>query len=303
MVHNVEMMARLPFGQGKIGLKYPLTSPEAEQAFAESLDGFVEPLTVRNTAGCVDERTVLSLADGTDDPEALKNRVEYQLPGGLYLATTKALVAADATATRDATSFTDAYRKVTDVMNQLGYEDGGHAGCGASKCVRDSVASQLPMADLMATLPVLSSVDERTRQVLELNARTKADRFANGFYDDWSNEWHEAHLRETVPHNFASLRDDPDDHETHGHYASGALIISDPASGFAKNRFNAETGRMAFAYTPAIATEVAGRLAVSDEERERIILAFGDDAASVFNNLVARDLPVFAEHAAVQSAA
>jgi hypothetical protein len=297
-VDDVILAAHLPFGRGEIGKKHPLQTPEEKIEFARQLQPSIRPLTIHNTADCVEDRPMIALADGTTDPDELARRVTYQLPGGLALAFTKAAVGADAAYLRDARDFKDAYIKTVDLLAALGYRDSAHNDCGADKVVEESVAHDLSEDQLMVALPALTAVNERTGYYIARNWETKRQRLGDGFYGGWDPAFHVAYVSERFPDNSSIVAEDPTDHATNGHHASGAAIIQKPGYGFAKTDFYNRTGRMAFGMTPNIPVEIIHKLAGSEEERARIALELqGVDPQQVFNNLVVEGFPAFAKAA------
>jgi hypothetical protein len=298
MQTNTQLAAYLPFGEGKIGISHALTSDEERAEFAESLTGFKRAITKANTADCVDDRFTLSFADGTTDLTIIRNRIVPQLAGGEGLALTKALVAADATVVKGAKDMTSAYLMVADLLDKLGEEDGGHAVCGASKFVEGSVAARIEEDSLLTVASALTSADDDARRFFDANVQTMWRRLEDGFYGTWSASWHEGYLADTVPHNFATLRGDENDHETHGHHASGLNAIRQTGFGFAKNEFIERTGKEAFGYTAWKADQLANSLGVDDEERYRIRLGFAIDSPAVLNKLVIKGFPAFLDQAA-----
>jgi hypothetical protein len=104
---TINQVAQLGFASGKVGQRYPLVT--------DDLRANIVALTKPNTADCGDERLTVSMADGTNDPTLIRNRVAPQLFGGLGLATTKALVAANAVVIRDAKDMWGAYLTVSQL--------------------------------------------------------------------------------------------------------------------------------------------------------------------------------------------
>src|SRR5271165_3650456 len=135
-----ELITRLPIGDGIIGHEFGKDDPILGTQLAEH----TKPISrkYKKTAFCPDGRLMLGLADGTTDPEVLRQIVTHQLLGGLGLATTKAAVASDLLIVRDATSFTNAYETIYDFLYKINYRDGGHASCGASASVEGSVEKE-----------------------------------------------------------------------------------------------------------------------------------------------------------------
>jgi len=297
---SVVLAARLPFGIGKVGERYPLVNDAEIQEFAEQLGSYIRPLTITNTADCVDDRPTIALGDGTNDPETLESRITYQLAGGLGLALTKAAVGADAAYLRDSKNFQEAYLTTVEQMTRYGFTESGHKDCGASKAVEKSVVNELNEADLLATVPALTHADDYTAYYIERNWQTKRQKLEDGFYGAWSNTWHEGFLSDKFAQNFSILAENPNDEDTHGHDASGVLVIQTDGMGFAKNMFTRETGRMAFADTPSMIPKLAElikALGGSEEERGRISVELGVDPAQVLNGLVVKDFPAFVKAA------
>ncbi len=299
---QVNYAAGLPFGHGKIGALNQLVLPEERIEFASALSVCTLPITDPTTGDCVDGRGTIAFANGVNDPAVLANRVVAQYPGGLYLAVTKAAVAADLAILRDSKNITGAYLAITEVMDKLGYHDGGHANCGASTLVQESVASEISDESIDMTLPVLVTNVQNARLYVRLNKNIKQKRLNDGYYGTWSHTWHEGHLYDTVPQNFATLEVDPDDHEFHGHKERAAYSISTPDYGFAKNKFIAMTGgQQSFAVTTRSADtmieRIISQIVGSPEERSRLRLELGIDTAQVLNELVLKGLPVFTEAA------
>jgi hypothetical protein len=296
---SATFVAGLPFGEGKIGISPALKGQEEYDAFAQALGDCTVPLTVTNTADCVDGRRTIALGNGINDDAILEQRVAPQLPGGLVLAVTKAAVGADIAILRDAKGFKDAYLKMYDVLTALGYEDGGHKGCGASGGVESSVTKHIDDDPLFQTVSLLTPVDDSTANLVRLGLYTKQKRLAEGFYGDWSSEWHEGFLMDKVPHNFSIL--EADHTETHGHRELATYTVTSDGFGFAKNRFISRTGQQAFGETIATAdkltSDIIAQIGGSAEERARLRLEFAVDTPQVFNGLAVKGMPVFAEAA------
>lgn len=300
MTTQVKRIAYLPFGVGLIGGAGSWATDEEE--YAAQLSRAVRPLSCANTADCVDERPTVELGDGTRDVSQLEGRIVPQLPGGLGLAVTKAAVAADLAAIRDTANFKQAYEAMSNLLDRLGYEDGGHADCGASKGVEASVATEIDKASMLAVLPAVCADRSDMTALLDTNLRTKRRRLHDGYYGAWDNRWHEGYLAARYPRNFSILAVDHNDKLTHGHHAQAVLLVKRPGMGFAKNSFVRTTGRQAFADTLAFADDltagIAARLGGSLEERTRFRLELGADPLGVLNILVAEGMPVYADAAA-----
>ena len=294
VVTDPRLIAHIAWATGKIGVGHELTTPAEQAEFAHALAENTHPLTITNAADCIDERRTLRLASmNHDDPELLEARVISQLPGGTYLASTKAAVAAGAEVVRGAHSFEDAYNKIEAVLDGMGYEDAGHRACGASAMVEQSVSRGFDVPTMFETIQVLNPLRAEDQQLLEENEQRKQRLLVEGFYGEWTASAHEARLQERVPHNFSLLQDDPSDQETHGHHASGVYFPPE-GQGLAKNALIAQTGREAFAYSAAFAARLARDLAGTAEERQRLYLAFLDDALQVSGQLVAGADPAHA---------
>jgi hypothetical protein len=112
---TINQVAQLGFASGKVGQRYPLVTDDLRAEFVREESANIVALTKPNTADCGDERLTVSMADGTNDPTLIRNRVAPQLFGGLGLATTKALVAANAVVIRDAKDMWGAYLTVSQL--------------------------------------------------------------------------------------------------------------------------------------------------------------------------------------------
>lgn len=291
---QVSQVAELSFARGKVGQRYQLENDEQKADFASNLAAHSVPLTKHNTADCGDERDTVRLADGTTDPATLRERIVPQLFGGLGLATTKALLAADSPIVRDARTFSQAYQTVSELLAELGQEDGGHEDCGASKSVEASVANAIESQLLVPSVQLLVPSYEASTGWLEKNSSSKDARLQSGFYGGWDPQNHYDYLAQKFPQNFSYLKGDEADHETHGHNGSGIFVISQENVGFAKNDFIEDTGRQAFAVTAAKMVEMAQLLDPTEEGRMRIILGYVDDTLHVGAGIVTKDMPVFA---------
>ena len=291
----VTQIAEISFGRGHVGEKFPLTTDEAKTNFAAQLHSHEAPLTKTNTADCGDERPTVSLADGTTDPDVLRKRVAPQLFGGLGLATTKALVAANAAIVSDAENIWDAYLLVSNLLQQMGEEDGGHEGCGAAASVEASVANAINHELLLPGVSLFVGESAETDALLRKNTDTKQARLHAGFYAAWDPAKHVEHLTRNFPQNFSYLQGDPNDILTHGHNGSGIFVITNENVGFEKNAFAEDTaGQQAFAVTLPKMRELAYKLGVNDEERQRILIGFADDTLHVGAGIVTSGMPVFA---------
>ena len=289
----VSQIAKMSFARGNVGQRHPLTDEGQKLEFANSLALCTQPITKANTADCGDERRTLRLADGTTDVTFLKQRVVSQLFGGLGLATTKALIAADSPLVKDARSFTQAYMTVSEMLFRLGQEDAAHEDCGASKSVEASVANAIELASLAPSVGLLLPTYNSDSGWLEKNTRTKQARLEDGFYGDWNPQNHQDYVSGKFPQNFSYLEGDEFDPETHGHNGSGVYIVQQPGKGLAKNEFIEATGKQSFAVTAPKMIELAELLDPTKEGRMRILLGFVDDTFHVGAGIVTKDMPVF----------
>ena len=288
--HPVTSLTKLRFGAGNVGTGHHLEG-ERQERLLEALGRFTyrAPSGVWLPIDCMDDRPLTGLGDGTKDPEVLAARQAFQLPGGGVLAATKALVAADATILRGEKSMKSAFRKMYGVFKELGIPDGAHAGCGASIHCEGSIAHPIDAEMLTDTFVSLGAERaEISPQLADLKIN-KTQRLQAGFYADWDPEWHRAYTLEQDPANFAYLQEKLDD--VHGHYGAGAYLVP-KGSYFAKNHFVAETGEMRFALTFGAADALARIFSGTEQERQRISLAFRDDAFNVTNRIVAVGLEI-----------
>lgn len=296
IINDVQEVGRIVTGRGAIGASHALRSPEEAAEFQSQLSSHTERLTAVNTADCGDERLTIGLANGVTDKTELRARIVPQLFGGLVLPVTKSLVAANAAVIRDAKNMRDAYLTVDELLSQLDYEDGGHAGCGASGTVESSVAHDLPDDRYESSLSLLSGGLRHDTDLPLLAAlrTTQQHRLSQGFYGVWDPAWHEDYLSHKYPHNFSYLAVDENDHETHGHHASGLYVVTQEEMGFAKNAMIEDTGREAFAVTVPFMKKLAHQLGGNIQERRAIELALYDDTIRVGSGLVVPTLPIFA---------
>lgn len=290
METEVAMAAQLDFARGKVGQRYPLTTDEEKSAFARECAESTKPLTVTSTADCGDERLTIRLGDETTDPNALRERIAPQMFGGLYLATTKALVEANAAVIKDAQSFMGAFLTVKRVLDEFGYHDAAHQSCGAEKAVKESVEKQLSFEAVVGAAALLAGKDESNERLLTSNTVQKRRLLEAGFYDDWNSQTRKDLIMEDAPQNYSFLKEDPADKETGGHNGSGLYVVTQDGVGYQK------TGR-AFSVTVPKMIEISQKLGGSDEERRRILLGFVDDTLHVGAGIVTKGFPVFAQSA------
>lgn len=292
----VEYKADLAIGADQEGRIRPALKSETEiRHFGDELARHTARLTVINSMDCMDDRPTIELGDGTSDPAALRERIAPQWAGGLVLATAKAAVAANADYLRDAKNFQDAYLKTYDLLISLGYQDGGHAGCGASKLVEDSVASPVAREIALPSLAAVMEINDQRTRLFDVNALHKQQLLDSGFYSGWDPAWHEDFLTQKAPQNFSRLKTAED--AVHGHYAKGVYAVVKEGYGFAKNAFYEDTGEMSFGVTLPIVQEVAFKVGGSDSERDALLVGFGTDLLDVSDKLVAPGLPLFIQAA------
>lgn len=288
MTSTVQYAASLAFATGSVGQRYPLTTAEQRTEFGQECANHTLELTKVNTADCGDERITIRLEDGTKDRLALDARIVPQLFGGLGLATTKALVAANSPIVKDAPTVWEAYRTVSELLVSIGEEDGGHAGCGASGSVERSVAQAIELDAIVPVAALLVPDNGMNTDLLRQNDVAKRQRLESGFFGGWNAQEHEDYLKQRFPQNFSYYKVDPNDHETYGHDGSGLLILTNEKTGYQK------TGR-AFAVSLFKMQQLANLLSGSDEERQRILLGFVADTVDVGAGIVTVDFPVFAQ--------
>jgi hypothetical protein len=294
VVRNTLVVAHLPIGGSnvngdKIGPGYQIQDEAQAQHITRAAGDATRPLTVPKAAFCIDERGIIRLGEITD-PAQLREVVANQLPGGTYIAATKAAVNANAALIRGAKTFNEAYDVVAGTLNRAGYEDAGHAGCGAGNKLVNSVREQVDPQTAYGTLLAVGAASEGDQAALEAMAANKQARVANGFYNSWDPTQHQALVARTAPQNYSYLQEEHD--ATHGHHASGIYLPTEPGVGFAKNAFIEDTeGSQLFAYTHHFAVELAQHLGGSEEERGLIALGFGYDLLDVSNQLIAAPDP------------
>ncbi|GAC1501227.1 MAG: hypothetical protein NVS1B10_05320 [Candidatus Saccharimonadales bacterium] len=295
---QVVKVAEFNGASGLVGRDLKLESPEAEQAYVKQLAEHTLMLTKQNTASCGDGRRTLYMAEADPDDPILRNRVDPQLFGGLGLATTKALVAANHQLVKDCKTITQAYMKVSDyIFKQFNEEDGGHNGCGASKNVEASVANLLPNDFLKTGIRMFVPEKSSPDNLISINHQTKMDRLSSGFYGDWDPDDHIDYLNSHFPQNFSHLEINPDDHKTHGHYELGVYVTTKENMGFAKNAFIEDTDQQAFSVTLAKMYQMATLLSSTREEKSRILIGYADDTLNVGGGIVAEGMPVFTQAA------
>lgn len=293
---QIKKVAELEFARGKVGYGYELADEAAEIAHLHGLTANTLPLTVLDTADCGDERRILSMADGTSSPDVLADRVARQLFGGIGLATTKALVAANAVIVRDAKNMQQAYELTVETLGKLGYKDAAHNNCGASIGVEVSVANPIDFEALTPAVQLLVPAHIANERRLQKIGATKQQRLGEGYYSEWSPEWHVDYVTSRFPENFSNLAVDMKDTETKGHHGSSLYVITSEGRGFAKNAFIDSTGgQEAFCNTLSMMQELAYKLGGTDEERADILTAFADDAYHVGAGIVRKGMPAFAE--------
>lgn len=293
---TVAHLADLEIGKpGEDRITSHIDQPEQRQEFAHNLSTHTAEITNPKTVVCMEDRPDVGFADGKNDPAELREQAFYQWPGGLVLAATKAGVAANAAFLRDATTMQQAYELTFGVLTGMGYEDGGHAGCGASGKVEASIVTPVPREIALPTLGALTEMTDAHVALFDRNAAHKQALLDKGFYSGWTQAWHESFLQEHAPQNFSFLR--TEHNPVHGHAADGVFILGQLERGFAKNAFFEDTGQMSFAVTPPKVMELAQKLGGTDEERQALLVAFCTDLLDVSAQLVAPGMPAFVEAA------
>ncbi len=280
----------LNFGDGPYAS--PLTETVQKQELAFRLSGYVRRVTGTKMADCIDDRLILRLASGVNDPQILLARVVYQQPGGTYLHFTKAAVAAGLDIVKDAKSIKQAYETIGRIFDSHGWQDGGHAGCGASKFVLASVTKPITDIDLIGAVDLMfgpvgfASDMPKVVSAVQKNKRQKLDA---GFYNNWSSDWHEDRLQETVPNNFSFL-------ETQ-HLPSGLLVVKKQNMGLAKNQLIQATNTRVFASTTGQYPEAIDLLCSTATDKARFMVALVDDLCTVSQTLIKPGLPVIVQAA------
>lgn len=288
-LEEVTEVTQLGFAYGKVGQRYPLATEEEQLEFAQECGERTRAITDSTTADCGDDRLTIGFANGINDPESIENRVVAKLLGAIGLATTKALVAADALLVKDKKTIWDAYITVSaNILPRLGMKDAGHDNCGASNNVETSVANAIDMDLLVPAASLLVPDDGWNRTLINKNAASKYGRLQNGFYGNWKPANHCDYIMSTVPENFSFLKVDHNDQETCGHNGSGLYVVTKPDEAYVKN------GR-ALSFNLPLMQWLAHELGQSEVERARILLGFVDDSLHVAAPIVTKDFPVFAQ--------
>jgi hypothetical protein len=286
----------LTWARGKVGLLYPLSTPEMESSHAQNLANNTLSLTKANTAFCGDDRPIIALANGEKDTATLSAIVVPQMLGGEGLSVAKALVAAESPIVAGAKDIWDAYEMTNKHLAEIGEEDAGHDDCGASGSVEKSVANSTH-PDLL--MPILKAFMPQASEALPTLSNSNWTRRNNllsaGFYGNWDIQKHKDFLIAKFPENFSYLQVDENDQETHGHHGSSIYVVTGEGVGFAKNKFIEETGQEAFSVTIPKMFSLAHRLGGSDEERLRIASAFIEDTVDVSVGLVDSSMPIFVQ--------
>jgi hypothetical protein len=287
--HEVAVAAHLPIGQenssgDRIGPGYVPTDEQEAQDLGRAAAESTRPLTVTKAAYCIDGRGYVRVGD-IEDPAELEAIVAPQLPGGTYLAATKAAVAANVTAVRDAKSFTEAFDIVAGILGRAGIEDSYHEQCGADKNADSD--EQVDPETAHATFSAAGWASEDERGLVDQLHANRKTRIEAGFYKGWSTEVHQDRVRRQFPQHYAVLETSHD--PTHNHHEAGAYDVEEEGLGFAKNEFIRRTGgKQLFAYTRAYAHQLADVLGGSPEERRMLQLGFDYDLLDVGNVLFAR---------------
>lgn len=294
---DVTVAAHLPIGQenvngDKIGPGYvPRDEQEAEDLGRAAAEA-TRPLTVTKAAYCIDGRGYVRVGD-IEDANELEAIVAPQLPGGTYVAATKAAVAADIAIVRDAKSFAEAFDIVAGTLGRAGIEDSYHEQCGADKNAESDKQVDPETAHSVFTAagwvekPAEDAERDEERERVEKLYENRNRRIKEGFYKGWSTEAHQEQVRKRFPQHYAVLETSHD--PTHNHHEGGAYDMEEEGVGFAKNEFIRRTGgKQLFAYTRSYAHQLADILGGSPEERRMMQLGFDYDLLDVGNVLFAR---------------
>ena len=287
VVQDPAVIAHLTIGKSnihgdKIGPGYQFRSPAEAARVAKAAGEATRPFTVPSAAFCIDERPITQLGDITNW-KVLRTVVAPRLPGGTYLAATKAAAAAKAGVIRDAKDFNQAYDIVAATLNRMGYQDAAHEGCGAENNAVQSVHEQVDVATAFGTMRAAGVAAEQDQGIFTQLYANKQELVAHGYYDVFDPVAHKERVLRTAGHNFARLQEADD--ATHGHHASGLYLPEDERG--LSNGFTEASGSMLFVYTHGFAKQLARDLGGSDEERHLIELAFGYDLMDVSNTLIA----------------
>lgn len=288
VVTDPVLIGNLTIGQSnvygnKIGPGYEFRDTADFSGAARAAAEEAHDYTITDAALCIDERGMIQLGDVTD-PDTLKRVVAPRLPGGTYLAATKAATAANIAVVRDAKTFEEAYDIVAGLLDRAGYKDAGHEECGAETNAALSVEEQVDAETAFATVSAVGFAKPDERGAFDTLEANKRQLVSRGFYVGYDPKAHKERVQRTSPQYFATLQTAPD--AVHGHHGSGLLVL-DKGKGLTNNHaLTAE--RKLFVYTADFARKLANELGGSDEERRMTELAFHGDLIDVGNTLFAK---------------
>lgn len=295
-VANIKQLGQVNSGYGHIGENDRFLTDSDRLNFVDQLSSYTHSITKYNTAACGDGRPTLNYADGTTNYHHISQRIDYQLFGGLGLASTKAAVAANLEIISNARNFSEAYFMISNFLAINGEEDGGHYGCWASATVESSVSNRIADNEQKSFLSRLITFDYETESMLNEINKNKIQKLDSGYYSIWDLQEHEQYLKNRFPQNFATLDDSPSS-KLHNHHEAALYLITEERQGFDKNNFTKDNnGLQSFAVTINKYQQIGTLLAKDIEERKRFLLAAYDDTLQVGSGLVIRGLPVFIQN-------
>jgi hypothetical protein len=242
----------------------------------------------------MEDRVVIGLGDGTTERETIDSIVIQQLPGGLFLATTKVLIAVNHPIIRGSKDFSDAFNKTGNVLGEMEaapgikYEDSAHDFCGAEGSVQGSVENEIEDEYLLSSVGLFVPRNDYTDSIVHGIRQNKRNALQEGLYSGFNSDDRKAFIMDKWPRNYQHIAVRNEDQDTHGHDASAVYFVTQPGKGFIKN------GK-AFCITTPTWDTLANQLGGSDEERLAIKLAFIDDACHVSAGLAKPNMPAFAQ--------
>lgn len=280
----------LPFGQGNLGQDHELDSYE----LGRNVESYLIPTSQINTAYCGDGRSYLRVG-GIDDQDSLDKLVVPTLFGGLGLALTRGLIAADTDYAKKSKDVVDLYFKVLNFLDIHGYSDAGHRGCAASANLENLFVNSLHPDELLTILNKITLLTNKSNLALQKNYDTKRLRVEAGYLSNWNSKLHEEVLASRYPDNFSELK--TEESPCAGHYEEAIVFINLPDVGLSKNKFNRNTNSMVFTqsidFAKVLSLNMATKLGLTNEQAQRLQIELVSDGLQVMNLLCKKNLSAY----------